>query len=116
MRNQSRSAIAAVVFVAASFLLADFAQAAPGPSGYHVLKTIPIGGKGRWDYCVVDSAARRVYVSHGNHVVVLDADSVEVVGDIPNTLVVHGLALPTDLHRDFISAVRPTPLSIFPLK
>ncbi len=116
MRNQSRSAIAAVVFVAASFLLADFAQAAPGPSGYHVLKTIPIGGKGRWDYCVVDSAARRVYVSHGNHVVVLDADSVEVVGDIPNTLGVHGIALATDLGRGFISAGRANAVIIFDLK
>ncbi len=116
MRNQSRSAIAAVVFVAASFLLADFAQAAPGPSGYHVLKTIPIGGKGRWDYCVVDSAARRVYVSHGNHVVVLDADSVEVVGDIPNTLGVHGIALATDLGRGFISAGRANTVIIFDLK
>ncbi|MGC1637359.1 MAG: hypothetical protein WA744_18040, partial [Candidatus Acidiferrales bacterium] len=35
----------------------------PGPSGYHVVKTIPIGGEGLWDYCIVDSAARRVYIS-----------------------------------------------------
>ena len=104
MRNQSRAAIAAAVCaVAASFLLADLAQAAPGPSGYHVVKTIPIGGTGRWDYCVVDSAARRVYVSHATHVVVLDADSGAVVGDIPNTLGVHGIALATDLGRGFIT-------------
>ena len=117
MRNHSRSAIAAAVFVvAASFLLADFALAAPGPSGYHVLKTLPIGGKGRWDYCVVDSAARRVYVSHGNHVVVLDADSGAVVGNIPNTLGVHGVALATDLNRGFITAGRAHTIIIFDLK
>ncbi len=117
MRNHSRSAIAAAVFVvAASFLLADFAHAAPGPSGYHVLKTLPIGGKGRWDYCVVDSAARRVYVSHGSHVVVLDADSGVVVGNIPNTLGVHGVALATDLNRGFITAGRAHTIIIFDLK
>ena len=117
MRYQSKAAIAAVVVtVAASFLLADFAQAAPGPSGYHVVKTIPIGGNGRWDYCVVDSAARRVYVSHGTHVVVLDADSGAVVGDIPDTLGVHGIALATDLGRGFITAGRANTVIIFDLK
>lgn len=118
MRYQPRTSIAAVVFVAANLLLADFVEAAPapGPSGYHVLKTIPIGGKGRWDYCVVDSAARRVYVSHGTHVVVLDADSGAVVGDIPNTLGVHGIALATDLGRGFITAGRANTVVIFDLK
>ena len=117
MRNQSRSALAAVVFVVVvSFLLTDFAQAATGPSGYHVLKTIPIGGKGSWDYCVVDSAARRLYVSHGTHVVVLDADSGALVGDIPNTLGVHGIALAPDMGRGFITAGRANAVIIFDLK
>jgi DNA-binding beta-propeller fold protein YncE len=116
VRHHSRSAVAAAVLVAVIFLLADFAQAAPDPSGYHVVKTIPIGGKGRWDYCVVDSTARRVYVSHGNHVVVLDADSGVVVGDIPNTPGVHGIALATDLNRGFITAGRARSIVIFDLK
>src|ERR1700723_2153683 len=46
-----------------------------GASGYHVAKTIPIGGDGPWDYCIVDSAARRVYISQFTHVVVLNADT-----------------------------------------
>ena len=116
MRDHSGIALAAAVFFAVIFLLAVFAQAASGPSGYHILKTVPLGGKGRWDYCVVDSAARRVYVSHGNHVVVLDADSGVVVGDIPNTLGVHGIALATDLNRGFIIAGRANTIIIFDLK
>lgn len=117
MRCQSRVVMSAVVLsLAASFLLAGSAQAASGSSGYHVVKTIPIGGNGRWDYCVVDSAARRVYVSHGTHVVVLDADSGAVVGDIPNTLGVHGIALAPDLGRGFISAGRANTIIIFDLK
>jgi DNA-binding beta-propeller fold protein YncE len=118
MRCHSRAVMAAVVFgvAAASFLLVDLAQAAPGASGYHVVKTIPIGGNGRWDYCVVDSAARRLYVSHGTHVVVLDADSGALVGDIPNTLGVHGVALAPDLGRGFITAGRANTIIIFDLK
>lgn len=117
MRCQSRVVMSAVALgLAAGFLVADFAQAAPGSSGYHVVKTIPIGGNGRWDYCVVDRAARRLYVSHGTHVVVLDADSGAVVGDIPNTLGVHGIALATDLGRGFITAGRANTIIIFDLK
>jgi DNA-binding beta-propeller fold protein YncE len=109
--------VAAVVFgLATSFLIVDFAHAEPGPSGYHVVKTIPIGGPGGWDYSVVDSAARRLYVSHGTHVVVLDADSGKVVGDIPNTLGVHGIALVTDLGRGFVTAGRANAIVIFDLK
>jgi DNA-binding beta-propeller fold protein YncE len=117
MRWQRRAVMAATVLaLGACFLLAEFAQAAPGPSGYHVVKTIPIGGAGGWDYCAVDSAARRVYVSHGTHVVVLDADTGAVVGDIPNTLGVHGVALAADLGRGFISAGRANTIIIFDLK
>jgi DNA-binding beta-propeller fold protein YncE len=117
MRHQAKIEMAALFLgLTVSFLLADFAQAAPGPSGYHLLKPIPIGGEGRWDYCVVDSASRRVYVSHGTHVVVLDADSGAVVGDIPNTLGVHGIALATDLGRGFITAGRANTIIIFDLK
>src|SRR6266436_2204521 len=117
MRVESRVAMSAVVLgLAASFLLAGSAQAAPGASGYHVVKTVPIGGDGRWDYCIVDSAARRVYVSHGTHVVVLDADSGAVVGDIPHTLGVHGIALAPDLGRGFVSAGRANTIIIFDLK
>src|SRR5258707_7652767 len=69
------------------------ATPAPAGSGYHVIKTVPVGGDGGWDYVYVDSAARRVYVSRGTHVVVLDADSYAVVGDIPDTQSVHCIAI-----------------------
>src|SRR6202049_2472497 len=118
MRRQSMVVIAAAILcIAASLLLADSARAVPpGPSGYHVVKTIRIGGAGKWDYCVVDSAARRVYVSHGTHVVVLDADSGAIVGDIPDTSGVHGIALAPDLGRGFTSNGRANTVTIFDLK
>src|SRR5579884_2948619 len=69
----------------------------PEPSGYRLIKTIPVGGDDWWDYAIVDSEARRVYVSHGTHVVVLDADKEVVVGDIPDPQGVHGIAIASDL-------------------
>jgi DNA-binding beta-propeller fold protein YncE len=88
----------------------------PEPSGYRLTKTIPVGGDDWWDYAIVDSEARRVYVSHGTHVVVLDADKEVVVGDIPDTQGVHGIAIASDLGRGFTSNGRANTVTIFDLK
>src|SRR5712664_2359290 len=89
----------AIIFSAVAFSRA--AAPSPGASGYHVIKTVPVGGDGGWDYVYVDSDARRVYISRGTHVVVLDADTFTVVGDIPDTQGVHGIAVASDLKRVF---------------
>jgi hypothetical protein len=92
------------------------ATPASGPSGYHVIKTIPIPGEGGWDYVTVDSDARRIYVSHATQVVVLDADSYAIVGSIPDTQGVHGIAIASDLGRGFTSNGRSNDVTIFDLK
>jgi hypothetical protein len=92
------------------------ATTAPGPSGYHVIKTVPIPGDEGWDYLNVDSAARRVYISHGSHVVVMNADTYAVEGDVPDTQGVHGIALAPDLGRGFVSAGRANTAVIFDLQ
>src|SRR5258708_8966680 len=113
----------AALAVAASLGVAVFtgafllpASAAPGASGYKVIKTVPISGEGGWDYVTVDSDARRVYVSHATQVVVLDADTLAVVGSIPDTQGVHGIAIASDLGRGFTSNGRPNNATIFDLK
>jgi hypothetical protein len=108
------SLAAAIIFCAVAFSRA--AAPAPAGSGYHVIKTVPVGGDGGWDYVYVDSGARRVYVSRGTHVVVLDADSYAVVGDIPDTQGVHGIAIASDLGRGFTSNGRADSVTIFDLK
>ena len=60
--------------------------------------------------------ARHVFVSHGSHVVVLDADSGAVVGDIPDTQGVHGIAIAADAGRGFTSNGRANTVTIFDLK
>src|SRR5437762_4016464 len=85
-------------------------------TGYHVTGDIKIGGEGGWDYLTADSAARRLYVSHATHVVVVDLDSGKVVGDIPDTPGVHGIALAPQLNRGFVSNGRTNTVTIFDLK
>jgi len=86
------------------------------PTGYHLLGEIKVGGEGGWDYLTADSAARRLYVSHATHVAVIDLDSGKVVGDIPDTPGVHGIAVAPELNRGFISNGRSNTVTIFDLK
>src|SRR5579863_6408368 len=88
----------------------------PGPSGYHVIKTVPVPGDTGWDYVYVDSAARRVYISHGAQTVVMDADTYAIVGTIPDTKGVHGIAIASDLGRGFTSNGGSNDVTIFDLK
>lgn len=88
----------------------------PGASGYKVIKTVPVGGEGGWDYVYVDSDARRVYISRGTHTVVMNADTYAVEGDIPDTQGVHGIAIASDLGRGFTSNGRTNDVTIFDLK
>ncbi len=97
--------VALIVFLAAAAAITNVdaraksisasaaAAQAPGPSGYHLLKKIKLGGEGFWDYLAFDSPTRRLFISRGTKVVVLDVDTEKVVGEIPDTPGVHGIAL-----------------------
>jgi len=83
---------------------------------YHLLKKVVLGGEGGWDYLTCDSVARRIYISRGTHVMVINADTFGVVGDIPGTDGVHGIALAPKLGRGFTSNGRSNTITIFDLK
>src|SRR5438093_2613867 len=100
---------ALIMYLAAAMFAAE-------GGGYHVISKIQIGGEGGWDYLTLDGAARRLYVSHGTHVVVVDVDAGKVVGDIPDTPGVHGIAIVPQLGRGFISNGRANNVTIFDLK
>ncbi len=97
----------AVLFVSAA--------AAAGP-GYHVIEKLTLGGDGGWDYLTLDSAAHRLYVSRGTHVMVVDLTTGKVAGDIPGTLGVHGIAIVPALGRGFTSNGRTDNVTIFSLE
>lgn len=108
----------AALFAVALFSAAIFSHAAarPGASGYHVIKTVPVPGDEGWDYVYVDSDARRVYISHATHVVVMNADTYAIEGDIPDTQGVHGITVAPDLGRGFSSNGRANSATIFDVK
>jgi len=83
---------------------------------YQLLKKVPVPGTGGWDYLTVDEAARRVYISHSTQVDVLDADSFALVGTIPNTPGVHGIAVASEFGRGYISAGKADAVVPFDLK
>jgi DNA-binding beta-propeller fold protein YncE len=87
---------------------------ADGP--YHFIKEIPVGGEGFWDYLSVDSAAERLYVSHGTKVVVIDLAKDQVCGEITNTPGVHGVAVASDLGLGVTSIGRENKAGIVDLK
>jgi YVTN family beta-propeller protein len=98
------------------FLLVAFTIAAWAADSYQITKKIPIPGQGSWDYLTVDEGARRLYVSHGTQVEVLDLDSGAIVGKIENTQGVHGIAIAPNLGRGFVSDGQSSTVTIFDLK
>ena len=84
-----------------------------GATGYRVIARYSIPGDGGFDYLMVDDSARRVYVSHGTQVDVLDADSGKVVGTIPDTPGVHGIAIASEFKHGFTSNGREDRVSMF---
>ena len=108
----AKSWIALILF--ACLILLGASNSSNG--GYTVIRKIPIPGQGSWDYLTVDDAARRLYVSHGTQVEVLDLDSGAIVGKIENTLGVHGIAIAADLGRGFVSDGQSSTVTIFDLK
>ena len=85
------------------FALGCLASPARAAGPYHFVREIPVAGEGGWDYLSVDAAGRRLYVSHGTEVVVIDIDKDAVVGTIADTPGVHGLAVASELKRGFTS-------------
>lgn len=113
--SRARHALPALAVLAASALHPLVARA-QNNTGYTVTKHYPVGGEGGWDYLAFDTSGHRLFVTHGTHVVVLDAETGKTLGDIPNTPHVHGVAFAFDLGRGFITAAGDTAVHIFDLK
>src|SRR5258708_34032434 len=106
--------------VIAFTLLGAVALANPAGPGYHLLKKVSLGaapGGGEYfDYVTIDSAARRVYLSHGAEVKVLDADNFSVVGTISGLKRCHGVVVLPELGKGFITDGDAAQVVVFDLK
>jgi YVTN family beta-propeller protein len=91
-------------------------DAAAGASGYHLIKTIPVPGDTFWDYLKFDPATRRLYVSHGDHVDVLNMNTDKLVGTIGGMKVIHGIVLAPEFNKGFVTDGEAAKVWIFNMK
>ena len=96
--------------------VAVWVTAVSAQSRFTKVTEIPIGGAGAFDYLNVDSGARRLYVTHGTEVVVIDTTSNKIVGRIADTPRVHGIAIVPELGRGFTTNGGENKVSVVDLK
>ena len=82
---------------------------------YHLAATHVLGGEGGWDYLSFDPATKHLFISRSTHVMVVDPQTGTVVGDIPNTPGVHGIAIADDLGKGFTSNGMDATVTVFDL-
>ena len=92
---------------------------AAAANGWHVIARYKLDGTAMARDAAVDAAARRVYVTHGNSIEVLDADSGVKTGEIASGAGVGGIAIAPKLKRGFAANSAAGSITIFstgPLK
>ncbi|MDP9146489.1 MAG: hypothetical protein M3N22_02435, partial [Acidobacteriota bacterium] len=86
-----------VAICISGLVMGVLAYANPPEGGYHLVKKYDLdaapGGKEYWDYITFDTNTRRLFISHGTEVKVVDADNGTTIGNISDLKRVHGIAL-----------------------
>ena len=82
----------AFVCVAAALAVPVHAAPAAGPSGYHLVRTVPLPGDEGWDDLAIHKPSHRLFITHGTHVVVVNLSDFSIAGDIADTPRVHAVA------------------------
>ncbi len=77
------------------------AQQASGP--FHVQAEWKIGGEGGWDYLAVDPESKLLYLTHGDHVTVVDTQQGRQVADITGLHGTHGVVFSSDGVHGYIT-------------
>src|ERR1044072_3562556 len=95
--------------IAASTLLALLQTS----SGYKLETRYSVPGNGGFDYVTIDSAARRLYLSHGTQVDVIDPDNGKLIGTIADTPGVHAVPIASEFKHGFTSNGRENKVSMF---
>src|SRR6185295_13414183 len=85
----------------------------PASTGYRLQTRYSVPGNGGFDYVTLDGATRRLYLSHGTEVNVVDADSGKLIGTIADTPGVHGIAIASEFNHGFTSNGREHKVSMF---
>ena len=87
---------ALTIFVSGSDALAVDEPGQSAGGGYAVVKTLPVGGEGRWDCITVDPATKMIYIGRSTYTQAIDAQTGRVTGELKDTPGVHGVAVAAD--------------------
>jgi len=96
-------------------LLGATLSATASPQVYRSVAKIALSGNDGWDYALADSDSRRLYVTHGTAVHVLELDSLKPIGALASLGNAHGVALAPALGRGFISDGKANAVVVFDL-
>jgi DNA-binding beta-propeller fold protein YncE len=95
--------------------VSPFAGHAQQTAAFHILRTIDLGGDGSWDYLRFDPGGDRLFIARSTRVMVVDLASGKLVGEIPGTDGVHGVALDATLGRGVTSNGKANNAFVFDL-
>ena len=109
-----RKHIVFILFAAVFTLLSSLTVFAA--TQYKLKQKFVLGGEGGWDYLTYDPAGHRLFIARATRVMVVDPEKGSVLGEIPNTPGVHGVALAQDLGKGFTSNGRENTVTVFDLK
>lgn len=90
--------------------------AAGAPAHYELKQKHVLGGEGGWDYLTFDAVGKRLFISRGISVLVVDPAKGKLIATIPDTPGVHGIALARALGKGFTSNGRENTVTVFNLK
>jgi hypothetical protein len=106
----------ALAALAALLLAAALTNAADARPSYRLAREVPLPGDEGWDYMTFEQHGHRLFIAHGTRVLVVDTDSLSVIGEIPDTPGAHGIALVPEVGRGYVSAGRSNAVVVFDLK
>jgi DNA-binding beta-propeller fold protein YncE len=116
MKTMFRFAACVGLFFLGSLVTSETIHAQqPGPSGYHLANKVKLGGSGGWDYLEVDPATHRLFITRATHVIVVDPAQGKIIGDIPNTQGVHGIAIADEFNKGYTTNGRTSDSTAFDL-
>ncbi len=75
-----------------------------------------IGGDGGTDYLTAEPGTGRVFVSRATHVLVIDGATGKILGDIPDTPRIHGIALAPKSNHGFTTNGGDSTVTMFDLR
>ena len=84
--------------------------------GYRLLASLPLPGDKGWDLLSADSAGGRLYLSHGDQVLVVDTVGQTLLAQMGPFQGTHGIALAPGLNRGYITDGKADEVVCFNLK